>query len=70
MLLGVLFSGGKDSVYACRRALEKNEVACLITLVSENPDSYMFHTPNIRYSQMQAEALGISQLFWPTPGEK
>lgn len=70
MKLGVLFSGGKDSVYACRRALEKNEVACLITIVSENPDSYMFHTPNIRHSEMQAEALGIPQLFWPTPGEK
>jgi diphthine-ammonia ligase len=70
MKLGVLFSGGKDSVYACRRAMEKNEVACLITLVSENPDSYMFHTPNIRHSEIQAEALGIPQLCWPTRGEK
>jgi len=70
MKLGVLFSGGKDSVYACRRAMEKNEVACLITLVSENLDSYMFHTPNIRHAKMQAEALGIPQLARPTRGEK
>jgi hypothetical protein len=46
--LGVLFSGGKDSVFACYRAMQKENVACLITLVSENEDSYMFHTPNIR----------------------
>jgi diphthine-ammonia ligase len=70
MKLGVLFSGGKDSVFACRRAMEKNQVACLITLVSENPDSYMFHTPNIRRTGLQAEAIGIPRLAWPTEGVK
>jgi len=70
MKLGVLFSGGKDSVFACRRAMEKNQVACLITLVSENPDSYMFHTPNIRCTDLQAEALAIPLLTWPTEGIK
>jgi diphthine-ammonia ligase len=68
--LGVLFSGGKDSIYACSRAMEKNEVACLITLISENPDSYMFHTPNVRHTDKQAEALGIPMLSWPTQGVK
>ncbi len=70
MKLGVLFSGGKDSVFACRRAMEKNEVACLITLVSENEDSYMFHTPNIQCTGLQAEALGLPLLSWLTRGEK
>jgi diphthine-ammonia ligase len=70
MKLGVLFSGGKDSVFACRRAMERNEVACLITLVSENPDSYMFHTPNIRHTGQQAKAMGIPLLTWPTHGTK
>ena len=70
MKLGVLFSGGKDSVFACSRAMEKNQVACLITLVSENPDSYMFHTPNIRSTDLQAEALGQPRLVWPTHGRK
>ena len=70
MKLGVLFSGGKDSVFACFRAMEKNQVACLITLVSENPDSYMFHTPNIRSTDLQTEAMGISRLAWPTRGVK
>jgi diphthine-ammonia ligase len=70
MKLGVLFSGGKDSVFACRLAMEKNQVACLITLVSENPDSYMFHTPNIRRTDLQAKAMGIPLLTWPTHGIK
>lgn len=70
MKLGVLFSGGKDSVFACWRAMEKNEVACLITLVSENPDSYMFHTPNISRTGLQAEAMGIPLLTWKTHGIK
>jgi diphthine-ammonia ligase len=70
VLLGVLFSGGKDSVFACYRAMQKETVACLITLVSENEDSYMFHTPNIRRTDLQAEAMGIPLLSWPTKGEK
>jgi len=70
VLLGVLFSGGKDSVYACRRAMETDSVACLITMVSANPDSYMFHTPNIAWAGLIAEAVGVPQLNWPTAGEE
>ncbi|AET64654.1 diphthine--ammonia ligase [Methanothrix harundinacea] len=70
MILGVLFSGGKDSVYACRRAMETDSVACLITMVSANPDSYMFHTPNIAWAGLIAEAVGVPQLNWPTAGEE
>lgn len=68
--LGVLFSGGKDSVFACYRAAERDEIACLITLVSENMDSYMFHTPNISATAWQAVAMGLPLLSWPTHGEK
>jgi ABC transporter with metal-binding/Fe-S-binding domain ATP-binding protein len=70
MKLGVLFSGGKDSVFACWRAREKNDIACLITVVSQNVDSYMFHTPNIRCTHLQAEAMGLPLLSWPTCGVK
>jgi ABC transporter with metal-binding/Fe-S-binding domain ATP-binding protein len=70
MKLGVLFSGGKDSVFACHLAMQKNQVACLITILSENPDSYMFHTPNIRCTDMQARAMGIPILSWPTEGRR
>jgi ABC transporter with metal-binding/Fe-S-binding domain ATP-binding protein len=70
VFLGVLFSGGKDSVYACRRAMETDSVVCLITIVSENPESYMFHTPNVRRADLIAEAIGIPQIIWQTLGEE
>lgn len=59
MKLGVLFSGGKDSAFACHRAMEKEEVACLITVLPKNPESYLFHTPNIGLTSLQAEAAGL-----------
>lgn len=70
MRLGVLFSGGKDSAFACYRAMEKNSVACLITVISKNEESYMFHTPNIRHTAIQAEAMGIPLLSRRTAGQK
>jgi ABC transporter with metal-binding/Fe-S-binding domain ATP-binding protein len=68
MRLAVLFSGGKDSVFACYRALEDNEVSCLITIISSNPESYMFHTPNIEHTGAMAKAMGIPHLVWRTEG--
>jgi ABC transporter with metal-binding/Fe-S-binding domain ATP-binding protein len=59
MRLGVLFSGGKDSTYACGRAMEAEEVVCLITVKSLNQESYMFHTPNLRWVRFQAEAVNL-----------
>ena len=70
MKLGVLFSGGKDSIYACRLAMERDRVSCLITLISDSQESYMFHTPNIRCTGLQAQALNIPRLAWPTRGVK
>ncbi len=70
MKLGVLFSGGKDSTLALHLAAEKEQVACLITLVSRNPESYMFHTPNIEVTVLQAEALGLPMVSVETEGKK
>lgn len=70
MKLGVLFSGGKDSTLALHLASEKEEVACLITVVSKNPESYMFHTPNIEVTTLQAEALGLPLVCVVTEGRK
>lgn len=69
MRLGVLFSGGKDSTLALHKAAEKEEVVCLITLVSENKESYMFHTPNIDITVLQAEALGLPLIKKATKGK-
>ena len=69
MRLGILFSGGKDSTLALHKAAEKEEVVCLITLVSQNKESYMFHTPNIDLTALQAEALGLPLIKKVTEGK-
>jgi ABC transporter with metal-binding/Fe-S-binding domain ATP-binding protein len=70
MKLGVLFSGGKDSTLAVHMAAEKDSVACLITVVSRNKESYMFHTPNVDVTRLQAEALGLPLVRVETEGKK
>ena len=70
MRLGVLFSGGKDSTLALQYAEEKEEVACLITIISKNKESYMFHTPNIDVTMLQAKALRLPQITKITQGKK
>ena len=70
MRLGVLFSGGKDSTLALHLAAEKEEVTCLITVVSKNKESYMFHTPNIDVTTLQAEALALPLVSVATEGRK
>ena len=70
MKLGVLFSGGKDSTLALHKAAEKEEVACLITVLSENPESYMFHTPNIHITALQAKAIDLPLITKVTEGKK
>jgi diphthine-ammonia ligase len=70
MRLGVLFSGGKDSTLALHYAMKKEQVVCLITIVSQNKESFMFHTPNIDISTLQAQALGLPQIKQITKGKK
>ena len=70
MKLGVLFSGGKDSTYALYRAMQHHEVSCLVTLLSENPESFMFHTPNINLTKVQADAMEIPLVEKTTKGVK
>jgi diphthine-ammonia ligase len=69
--LGVLFSSGKDSAYASYVMHRQNyRLACLITLRSSNPDSYMFHTPNVHLAGLQAEAMGLPLIEQETWGQK
>ncbi|MEK6917556.1 MAG: diphthine--ammonia ligase [Nanoarchaeota archaeon] len=71
MKLGVLFSGGKDSCYAAWLAKkEGHELACLISIFSENKDSYMFHTPSITRVEEQAKSMNIPLLIQKTKGKK
>ena len=69
--LGVLFSGGKDSTLATYMAKEQGyEVSCLISIVSENEESYMFHTPSISKTKNQAERMEIPLIIYATKGKK
>jgi diphthine-ammonia ligase len=71
MKLAALFSGGKDSTMAVWKAVEAgHSVECLVTLVSANPESYMFHTPNIWLAELQAEAMGKDLVVAATEGRK
>lgn len=64
----VLFSGGKDSVYATGWAMKEGHEVVLLTV--RPPDySMMFHHPNIDATKLQAEAMGLKQVFVETTEE-
>ena len=68
--MGALFSGGKDSTYAAWEASKEDELACLVTLFPKSAMSYMFHFPNLRWTGLQAEAMGVPLLTEQTEGVK
>lgn len=60
MKAAILYSGGKDSTMALYKAIEDgHEIKYLLSLISDNPDSYMFHVANIHITELSAEAAGI-----------
>jgi diphthine-ammonia ligase len=67
---GILFSGGKDSTYATYLAGGRHDVVCLITMAPSRPDSYMFHHPNIKWTELQSRAMKIPQVCFETAGVK
>ena len=69
--IAALISTGKDSLYAMH-VLQKqgHEVKCLITIDSQNKDSFMFHTPTIALAKLQSEALAVPLFVARTKGEK
>lgn len=69
--LGILFSGGKDSMYAAYLAKKAGyDISCLITIVSENLESYMFHTPSIEKVKEQASVMKVPLIVVKTKGKK
>lgn len=56
----VLYSGGKDSNYALYWALNQGwDVQCLVSMLPQRDDSYMFHVPCVNLTGLQAECIGI-----------
>jgi ABC transporter with metal-binding/Fe-S-binding domain ATP-binding protein len=71
MRMAALFSGGKDSTFAVFKAVkEGNIVVKLVSIRPENPDSYMFHHPNIELAEVQADLMGIPIVMKGSVGEK
>lgn len=67
----ILFSGGKDSTYSAYLARKKGyELICLISVFSDNPDSYMFHTPSINRVKEQAKVMSLPLITGKTRGER
>ncbi len=69
MKVGVLFSGGKDSCLALHK-FGKEKVNALLSIIPENKDSFMFHKPDKRLLEKQAEMLGIKLIIQKTKGEE
>ncbi len=59
MKVCVLYSGGKDSNLALLKVSKFLKVECLVTLIPQSENNYLFHFPNVNLVKLQAEALGI-----------
>jgi len=71
MKSAVLFSGGKDSCYATYLMKKEGvDISCLISILSENCESYMFHTPSISKVKVQAEVMNLPLIIRKTLGKK
>lgn len=71
MRVCVLFSGGKDSTLALWWAIHQaHDVVCLLTMIPERADSWMFHHPGVEWTRLQAEAAGIPQVTAKVSGVK
>ncbi len=69
MTVSALVSGGKDSIFAASLADAQGlAVDELVTLVPADPESMLFHTPNLDLVALQAEAWGKRHRRVPIPG--
>jgi asparagine synthase (glutamine-hydrolysing) len=71
MSIGVLYSSGKDSTFTVWYYLEQGwDVACLLSLLPESEDSYMFQNPSTALLHKQASSMQIPLLAQDTSGER
>jgi diphthine-ammonia ligase len=69
--IGMMYSGGKDSTYSLAKLLEQGyDVSCLITVISDNKESYMLHTQDIEMTKLTSEALNLPIVLGHTKGMK
>jgi diphthine-ammonia ligase len=70
MKLAALVSGGKDGLYAAYLASKRDEISVVVAIKSLNPESYMYHVPNIDLVELQAETMQLPLIFRETLGAK
>lgn len=60
----VLFSGGKDSALALHKAVKKGyDVGYLISILPQGEDALLFHKPDLRLLEKQAEMLSMDLIL-------
>lgn len=60
----MLFSGGKDSVFAIHETQKLgHSVKCLVTVRTHSPESHLLHHPNLELTKIQARSLNIPQIL-------
>jgi ABC transporter with metal-binding/Fe-S-binding domain ATP-binding protein len=70
--VGVLFSGGKDSSYTAYKIAMSSEfsLTCLITLLPADPESFLFHHINSKWTSLQAEAMKVPHLTFKSKSDE
>ena len=65
----VLFSGGKDSCLALHIAKQKGyKIKYLLSIIPKNFDSFMFHKPDIKLLEKQADMLDVDLVIMESEG--
>jgi diphthine-ammonia ligase len=60
MKVAIMYSGGKDSNYAVKHALDKGwDIAYLLSVKPSRTDCFLFHFATVEHTPLQAEALGL-----------
>ena len=66
MKVAIMYSGGKDSVYAIDYALRKGwEIQYLLSVKPNRTDCFLFHFATVEHTPKAAEALGLKHFLIP-----
>ncbi len=70
MKLAALFSGGKDSTYSIYLAKNQgHDIKCLVSIFPKSDESHLLHHPNLKWTSLQSESMGIPQLIIDSQSE-
>ena len=71
MNVASLFSGGKDSTFAIHLARKQgHKVTCLLSINPKSDESHLLHHPNMKWTRLQSESMGIPQIVVSSNSDK